>query len=163
MSRNYTRASWVAMMARCYDENHRAFRWYGAKGIRVAASWHNFDAFVEDMGQRPADAWLDRRDNGGDYGPGNCRWASVREQANNRTNNHRITAFGEQKTLADWARDQRCVVRYDTLKRRVRTGWDPVEAITTGAMSPDEIGRIGCDVRYGRAPRRIMRKMEAAS
>lgn len=80
--------SWSGMKARCYNPKSKDFKNYGMRGIAVCDRWLNsFDAFIEDMGQKPSkDYSIDRIDTNGNYEPENCRWADSTTQ--NR--NHRI-------------------------------------------------------------------------
>lgn len=92
-SRTYN--SWAQMRARCTQKARKDWNNYGGRGIRVCARWCRFENFLLDMGIRPLNKTLDRRNNMGDYTRANCRWATYRQQARNRrhgiTNNTKHT------------------------------------------------------------------------
>jgi hypothetical protein len=80
-----THLSWTAMINRCDNPKNASYPRYGGRGIGVAYAWRTFDAFLADMGERPPGTSLDRIDSDGDYEPGNCRWATAKQQAANRS------------------------------------------------------------------------------
>ncbi len=84
MSRTSTYKIWASMKQRCLNPNSGPYRWYGGRGITVCERWLKFENFLADMGERPPGLSLERIDNNGNYGPGNCCWTTPKEQAANR-------------------------------------------------------------------------------
>jgi hypothetical protein len=72
------------MWQRCGNPKHPAFSRYAERGITICERWRSFECFLSDMGERPSGLTLDRLDNARGYEPGNCRWATRKEQIRNR-------------------------------------------------------------------------------
>lgn len=118
-----TYLSWTSMLRRT---RHRA----EYSGVPVSERWFEFASFLLDMGERPEGTALDRIDNSKGYEPGNCRWATPKEQANNKRNNVVLSYRGRQQTVAQWAREQG--LSYHTLSRRIgKLGWSVERSLST--------------------------------
>lgn len=119
--------TWRQMRNRCTSPTNRSYKNYGARGISVCLEWDDFLAFrdwAQANGYNPGLS-LDRRDNDGNYGPENCRWATRKEQARNRRTSRFITAIGRTQTLAAWA-EETGIAASLIASRLGRLGW-PVE------------------------------------
>lgn len=82
--RSATYRSWDHMIQRCTNPSNDNYRYYGGRGINVCPRWRDFSMFLADMGERPFGRSLDRIENDGNYEPGNCRWATAKEQQRNQ-------------------------------------------------------------------------------
>lgn len=125
-----TKSAWESMIARCHNPKHPAYKWYGARGIVVCDRWReSFDMFLQDIGQRPSRLHqLDRKDNSKGYFKDNVRWATSKEQNNNRRDNRLIEAFGLTLTMSEWAEETG--INYNTLWSRYRRGWHHEEMLS---------------------------------
>jgi hypothetical protein len=121
---------WLAMRRRCHSVTDRQYEDYGGRGIGVCDRWKNsFEAFHEDMGNPPDGYTIERLDNNSGYSPGNCIWATMKEQCLNRRSNHLVTIDGETKTITEWSNEYGINPR--TVFGRIHRGRDPIESITT--------------------------------
>ncbi len=131
MTKTPTFRSWQLISQRCYNEKDEHYPDYGGRGISVCLRWRDsFENFLADMGERPSiKHTIDRINNNGNYEPGNCRWATKKEQGRNRRNNTILTMNGVSKCLADWADDFHIEGRVITY--RMKRGWPIEKAIKT--------------------------------
>lgn len=120
---------WCHIKSRCLNKNSKRYADYGGRGIIVCDRWLNsFDNFLKDMGKRPLNVSIERIDNNKGYSPGNCKWATVTEQSNNKRNNRILTLDGVTMTLPRWAR--KIGISRATLHSRLKHGWSIRRAIS---------------------------------
>lgn len=121
--------SWQNMKSRCNNPRNPQYHDYGGRGINFCEQWNEFAAFLADMGPRPEGTTLDREDNDGNYEPGNCRWATRKQQRRNMRTTKMVTLGGVTKPFADWC-DERGISR-EKVRGRVRSGWSYEDALST--------------------------------
>lgn len=123
--------AWVSMVQRCSNPSAVGYENYGGRGIQVCERWLKFENFYADMGPRPDGLSLDRIDNNKGYEPGNCRWATKVEQANNKRSNRLLTHLGKTQTVAEWSRE--LGLRSGTIRQRIDVyGWSVSSALSKG-------------------------------
>lgn len=120
---------WSSMLRRCRTPSTPGYDLYGGRGIAVCERWLQFENFIADMGLRPKGMTLDRIDSNGDYEPSNCRWATMKEQQNNRRNNVCLTFEGRTLTVSQWA--DVLSLPSSALRARVSRGWSAEKTLTT--------------------------------
>lgn len=96
------------MIDRCYNEKDRAYRWYGAKGIKICNDWKNnrknFEIWALNSGYED-NLTIDRIDENKDYCPENCRWVSLSNNSKYKSSTSYINVDGVIHTGQDWARE----------------------------------------------------------
>lgn len=118
-----TYKSWSVLRNRCLNSKDPAYYNYGGRGIKVCERWNSFENFLEDVGERPSKLYqIDRIDNNGNYEPGNCKWSTKKEQANNRRRSIIITYNGKSQSLIDWCKELN--LKYSSILRRRRMDKD---------------------------------------
>lgn len=126
--------SWRAMHERCTNPRYRKFGLYGGRGIRVCDRWVSFREFLKDMGRKPSPSHsIDRIDNDGNYEPGNCRWATHKEQIQNSSIVRRLTANGKTMCISDWSKETGLTLA--TIVHRLRRGWSEEKALSVPQKS----------------------------
>lgn len=115
-------SSWQSMKTRCENPNDDNYHLYGGRGISVCPQWQTFDGFWTDMGP----SWrhggtIDRIDNDKGYEPGNCRWRTPKQQANNRRTNRMIQTPKGLMNVTEAA--AAFGISRATIFARIRYGW----------------------------------------
>lgn len=123
---------WNAMIGRCYRPSQKIFARYGGRGIKVCERWHDFMNFYADMESTfETNLELERIDNNKEYAPDNCRWATHKEQMNNRSIGRHITINDITKTLAEWCDSVN--IKSSTVRQRFYVyGWSIEKSLGIG-------------------------------
>lgn len=102
---------WSGMKARCYNPKNENYKNYGGRGISICEEWRNdflpFYNWAMDNGYEDY-LTIDRINNDGNYEPNNCRWATYKQQANNKRNptpKLYLTIDGVKKPIIEWAKE----------------------------------------------------------
>lgn len=124
-------SSYSHMIKRCTNPKSKDYPRYGGRGITVCDMWlHSFEAFLMCMGKKPDPSYtIERIDTDKGYEPGNCIWATRREQNQNKSNIVYLTIEGQTKTMTEWSRDPRCTVNVATIHKRLKKGMEPYDAV----------------------------------
>jgi len=119
------------MIQRCTNPQRASFADYGGRGIKVCDRWlSSFSDFLADVGARPsADHQIDRKENNGNYEPGNVRWVTRVTQMRNKRSNRKLTWRGETASLAEWG--ERLGVPAHVFQKRLNRGWDDARTLST--------------------------------
>lgn len=117
---------YLAIKRRCCNPKCKEYKNYGGRGIRMCDEWSNgffkFKEWALKNGYKSG-LWIDRINNDGNYEPSNCRWATPKEQANNKRTNHLFTYNGETHTIKEWSEAKN--INYGTLMQRINNHKDP--------------------------------------
>jgi len=127
---------WCGMKQRCYGENSTEFNRYGKRGIRICDEWINdYKSFRKwSIANKYSDKFsIERIDNDGDYKPKNCKWATPKQQANNRSNSLFLEYKDKKQTLAQWSEELN--IPYACLYRRLRGGWSVEKTFNSPSKS----------------------------
>ena len=119
------------MKTRCRNPKSKDWARYGGRGIVVCERWQHFKNFYDDMfPSYKAGLSIERIDTNGDYEPDNCRWATAKEQANNQSRNHLITAGGKTQNIQQWS-EENGIPRLLIESRMRELKWTPEKAVLT--------------------------------
>ena len=122
---------WTNMKSRCNNKNFPKYRVYGGRGITICPEWNNSFTSFRDWAVANGysdNLTIDRINPNGNYTPTNCRWIGIKQQENNRTNNHLLTYKGVTKTMKQWA--ETIGISYNCLQMRINTyGYTVEEAL----------------------------------
>lgn len=120
---------WKSMRERCTVPSQIRYKNYGGRGIKVCPEWNEYVAFREwalTHGYSD-DLTIDRINVDGDYEPTNCRWATTKEQSNNKTTSHFLIICGVKKTITEWS--EVSGIKVGTIWMRLKKGWSDEDAV----------------------------------
>lgn len=136
------------MKQRCTNPNATGYDRYGGRGISLCERWRDYTTFLADMGERPSNRYtIERSNNDGDYEPGNCRWATRKEQGQNRASSRLIRYNNEVRTVIQWC--EHLKLDEELVRSRLKLKWPFDKIISRPAMPRDGGGRRLTSGRFG--------------
>jgi hypothetical protein len=139
---------WESMRQRILNRKHKAYKNYGGRGITIDSRWETFAGFLADMGVRPAGHSIERIDNDGPYSPGNCKWATRKEQDSNMQKTRLVEYLGKKVTLSELSKitginlsrlRHRCVVQGLSVEDTIRMpAYSPKRKLSSFTKTPDK-------------------------
>lgn len=125
---------WQAIRGRCKNPNATFYRHYGGRGISICKEWDEcFVKFANDVGLPPTDMDLDRKDNDGNYEPGNVRWVTHADNVKNTRRKRLITIDGVTKNMSEWCDEYK--IGRPTMFRRLALGWTGRDLLKKAEMA----------------------------
>lgn len=126
---------WKLMRRRCNNINDVSYPLYGGRGISVCEEWSQYEPFKlwALSNGYSEELSIDRIDPNGNYEPSNCRWATAKEQANNKRNNHKLCFNGETHTISEWS--EITGLKRTTIIERINAGWSEKKTLTCTVKS----------------------------
>ncbi len=124
---------WASMKIRCQNKCANRYERYGGRGITICHEWTNENGFMNFYNWAIKNGYkdglsLDRINVNGNYEPSNCRWITMKEQQNNKSNNHLLTYNGKTQTISQW--EEETGIKYATIYARLKYGWSVERALT---------------------------------
>lgn len=118
---------WCGMKARCNNKNNIEYMNYGGRGITYATEWKEYENFRDWalLNGYENNLTLDRVDVNGDYCPDNCRWATMKQQQNNKRNTIYLEVNGAKLSVTEWA--EKTGIAASTLTWRLKHEWNENE------------------------------------
>lgn len=127
--------SWYAMKQRCSNPNNMSYQNYGGRGISYPAQWETFNGFKADMGAGYKNGlFLERIDNNQSYSKENCKWATRKENNNNKRSNIVLEFNGQKMTIAYWAKH--LGINFGTLRSRFYRGMKVADVLNSKLYRP---------------------------
>lgn len=129
LSRSRIYRIWVGMKQRCLG-GHHTYKNYGGRGISICEQWLDFEIFNKWAMENgyTSSLTIERNDVNGNYEPSNCRWATMKEQNDNKRTSHFLEINGVLKTLSQWSKEYN--ISPNTVTFRLNKGYTPLQALS---------------------------------